>query len=530
MKRLIPILILLLSPNLHAATLEDFISRMLKADTAELVPLIDELAADEEAGPLDRKRSFLQAWMQGQLYRDADGRVLIKDGEGFRLALTDEPLSGAVPTSLETWMINNAVRRSIRQSLSLMNLQAEDADVFLQNLDQLEEPVPESSLKILEKRWNDSSDPRIRDRIAQKLAPSDLQSGDPAREQRALQAFAQSSERETMTALQDFLKANPNTSWRDEVNTILAKLKWRFIGLESLGHTLYGLSLASILLLVSLGLAITFGLMKIINMAHGEMLMIGAYTSYVLQSQMASTSWAYLAPLFAIPLAFLVSGSVGWFMERTIIRRLYGRPLETLLATWGISLILIQAVRQIFGAQNVEVAVPAWLSGGWTLAEGLVIPFNRIFAISVSLLVVSCVWIFFRNSRWGLCIRAVQQNRSMAACLRISTERIDAMTFAMGSGLAGIGGAILSQITNVGPELGQTYIIDSFLVVVLGGVGHIGGSILGALALGLSSKYLEAVAGAVMAKIIVMALIIIFIQKRPEGLLAYKGRAHVIDS
>jgi len=530
MKRLIPILILFLSSPALAASLESFLERMAKADTAELIPLIDELAADDEAGPTDRKLILLQALLEAQVYRDGNGRILIQEGEALQLALTGEPVTGPLPASSESIMITNAVRRSVRQALSVISLQATDPALFLQSLDQIEDPIPEASVRLLEKRWTETSDPFLRENIQKKLASTDLLSGDLLREKRALEVLAKSGQRETVTQLQNFLNANPESLLRPEIESVLQSFKWRFMALESLGHTLYGLSLASILLLVSLGLAITFGLMKIINMAHGEMLMIGAYSSYVLQSQMASTNWAYLAPLIALPLAFLVSGLMGWILERSIIRRLYGRPLETLLATWGISLMLIQGVRLIFGAQNVELAVPAWLSGGFPLAEGLVIPFNRIFAIIVAVLVVSAVWVFFRYTRWGLLIRAVQQNRSMAACLRISTEKVDAMTFAMGSGIAGIGGAILSQITNVGPEMGQSYIIDSFLVVVLGGVGHIGGAILGALALGLSSKYLEAVAGAVMAKIIVMALIIIFIQKRPEGLLAYKGRAHVIDA
>jgi urea transport system permease protein len=523
------LLILPFSGHAFAASFADTLQRMTAADSIELVPLIEELSADGTEGPLDRKVAVLEALVQGRLLHDSQGSVAIQEAEGLTSALTGEIWKGLPRAQLKTWTVNNAVRRSARQALSVLQLQTDDPKLFLENLQKLEDPLPESTVLLLEKRWTQEKDPLIRDHIQKILANSDLLSGDPKREKRAVETLGSSGQREASTQLQAFLDANPDSPLRADVEKSLQHMKWRFMAWEALGHTLYGLSLASILLLVSLGLAITFGLMKIINMAHGEMLMIGAYSSYVLQSQMSGASWAFLAPILSLPLAFCVSAAVGWMLERTIIRRLYGRPLETLLASWGISLILIQAIRLIFGAQNVEVAVPAWLSGGWTLSEGLVIPFNRIFAIIVSVLVVGSVWIFFRATRWGLLIRAVQQNRSMAACLKISTDRVDAMTFAMGSGLAGIGGAILSQITNVGPEMGQSYIIDSFLVVVLGGVGNIGGAILGALSLGLSSKYLEAMTGAVLAKIIVMALIILFIQKRPEGLLAIKGRSHVID-
>jgi urea transport system permease protein len=296
--------------------------------------------------------------------------------------------------------------------------------------------------------------------------------------------------------------------------------------INQIANLFYGLSLGSILLLAALGLAITFGLMGVINMAHGEMLMIGAYSTFVVQNLFKE----YLPGLFdyylvaAIPTAFLVSAIVGIILERSVIRHLYGRPLETLLATWGISLVLIQSVRLIFGAQNVELANPSYLSGGVAVFHGVVLPYSRIAVIFFVIFVVISVWTLLQKTSLGLQVRSVTQNRGMASCMGIATRKVDMWTFGLGSGVAGLGGLALSQVGNVGPELGQMYIVDSFMVVVLGGVGKIAGTVAGALGIGVTSKFLEPVAGAVLGKIIVLVLIIIVIQKRPQGLFALKGR------
>ena len=283
------------------------------------------------------------------------------------------------------------------------------------------------------------------------------------------------------------------------------------------------------LLLAALGLAITFGLLGVINMAHGEMLMLGAYSTYVVQLMMQRYVPAAIEfyPLIALPVAFFVTATIGMALERTVIRHLYGRPLETLLATWGISLMLIQLVRLVFGAQNVEVANPAWLSGGIQVLPNLVLPYNRIVIIAFALFVVVLTWLLLNKTRLGLNVRAVTQNRNMAACCGVPTGRVDMLAFGLGSGIAGLGGVALSQIGNVGPDLGQSYIIDSFLVVVLGGVGQLAGSVMAAFGLGIANKILEPQIGAVLGKILILALIILFIQKRPQGLFALKGR--VID-
>jgi urea transport system permease protein len=288
----------------------------------------------------------------------------------------------------------------------------------------------------------------------------------------------------------------------------------------------YGVSLGSVLLLAAIGLAITFGVMGVINMAHGEMVMIGAYTTFVVQ-EIIRTSFPGLfdySLLIAVPLAFIVAGAIGILIERTIIRFLYGRPLETLLATWGLSLVLQQAVRTVFGPTNQEVGNPSWMSGAFQLGQ-ISITYNRLWILCFTLAVFVILLAMLRYTALGLEMRAVTQNRRMAASMGIATSRVDALTFGLGSGIAGIAGVALSQIDNVSPNLGQSYIIDSFMVVVFGGVGNLWGTLVGAFTLGIANKFLEPVAGAVLGKIAILVLIILFIQKRPRGLFALKGRA-----
>ena len=288
----------------------------------------------------------------------------------------------------------------------------------------------------------------------------------------------------------------------------------------------YGLSLGSVLLLAAIGLAITFGVMGVINMAHGEMVMLGAYTTFTVQELIRTYNPALFdySLLMAVPLAFIVAGFVGILIERGVIRFLYGRPLETLLATWGISLIIQQAIRTIYGSSNREVGAPSWMSGAFEVG-GITITYNRLWIICFTLAVFVALLAILRLTRLGLEMRAVTQNRQMAASMGIRTARIDALTFGLGSGIAGIAGVALSQIDNVSPNLGQGYIIDSFMVVVFGGVGNLWGTLVGAFTLGIANKFLEPYAGAVLAKIAILVLIILFIQKRPRGLFALKGRA-----
>jgi urea transport system permease protein len=321
--------------------------------------------------------------------------------------------------------------------------------------------------------------------------------------------------------------ADADEDIRLEAQKSLRAVEGRLVWGEWLGLAFAGVSLGSILLLAALGLAITYGLMGVINMAHGELIMVGAYTTYVVQNAFR----AYAPGAFdwylvcAVPAAFVVSGTVGMALERSVIRWLYGRPLETLLATWGISLILIQGVRTIFGAQNVGVENPAFMSGGVQVLANVVLPWSRIVIVCFAAGVVAAMWLMLTRTRLGLFVRGVTQNRAMASCVGVPTARVDTWAFGLGSGIAGLAGCALSQIGNVGPELGQGYIVDSFMVVVFGGVGQLAGTVYAALTLGFANKLLESWSGAVIAKIAVLVFIIIFIQRRPQGLFALKGRA-----
>jgi urea transport system permease protein len=389
-------------------------------------------------------------------------------------------------------------------------------------------------LPLLNRALEQETDPEIKSIVEMTRATLQLKDPDAKVRLGAVKTLADSGNPNLKIVLAAMLEKGANGAYNEPDENVraaarqsLRELESRLFKLEVLGGMFYGLSLGSILLLVALGLAITFGLMGIINMAHGELLMIGAYATYVVQLLFkqylpAQFDWYLLA---AIPAAFVASALVGMILERSVIRFLYGRPLETLLATWGISLILIQCVRTAFGAQNVEVANPSWMSGGIALAGGLVLPYNRIIIIGFAAFVVFLVWLMLNRTRLGLFVRAVTQNRAMADCVGVPTNLVDMLTFGIGSGIAGLGGCALSQIGNVGPEMGQGYIVDSFMVVVLGGVGQLAGTVIAALGLGEVNKFLEPQIGAVLAKIAVLVFIIVFIQKRPQGLFALKGRS-----
>jgi urea transport system permease protein len=343
----------------------------------------------------------------------------------------------------------------------------------------------------------------------------------------AAQTLARSPLPEIQTLLGERIQQEPSAKVKAELQRSLDSVRASLAWSERLAVAFTGVSLGSILLLAALGLAITYGLMGVINMAHGELIMIGAYATYVVHVFFRNHlpqyfDWYLLA---AVPVAFTASALVGAAMERSVIRFLYGRPLETLLATWGISLVLMQAVRSLFGAQNVGVENPVWMSGGWNVWGTLLLPWNRIVIIAFAVAVLLGMALLIGKTRLGLFVRGVTQNRPIASCMGVNTARIDTYAFALGSGVAGLAGCALSQIGNVGPDLGQGYIVDSFMVVVLGGVGQLIGTVYAALGLGFLNKLLEGWAGAVLAKIAVLVFIIVFIQKRPQGLFAMKGRS-----
>jgi urea transport system permease protein len=475
---------------------------------------------------------LLSSLKNDTLYATPDGQVLIvEDGKAFDPATGK---TGAPPDGIDGITVNNRLRGVVEGAMSGFRLLSANANERLAAAIDLQRNLDPGQLPLVTKALDKETDPQIKSILQMAAATANLQSPDPAIRKSAVQTLSESSNANLRPVLTQMLEKNPDGSYiePDEgvrvaaVGTISA-INARLARTEFFGNVFYGISLGSVLLLAALGLAITFGLMGIINMAHGELLMIGAYTTYVCQTLFraylpGALDWYLVA---ALPAAFLVAAAVGIVLERTIIRWLYGRPLETLLATWGISLILMQMVRSIFGAQNVEVANPSWMSGGVTVLGSLVLSYNRIVIIFFAFFVVSAVWLILNKTRLGLFVRAVTQNRRMADCVGVSTGRIDMMTFGLGSGIAGLSGVALSQLGNVGPDLGQGYIVDSFMVVVLGGVGQLAGTVIAALGLGEVNKFLEPVAGAVLAKIAILVFIIVFIQKRPQGLFALKGRS-----
>jgi urea transport system permease protein len=384
-----------------------------------------------------------------------------------------------------------------------------------------------SKLPLIEKALAAETDAALKAALERIRSGLLLASDDKAQRLAAVAALAGSGSPAVKTLLIERLAAETEADVRRQVELALQSIESRLAWGERLGVVFTGASLGSILLLVALGLAITYGLMGVINMAHGELMMIGAYATYVVQNLFRThlPQWFDAYMLAAIPASFLVAAAVGAVLERGVIRWLYGRPLETLLATWGISLMLMQGVRTLFGAQNVQVENPAWLSGGVEVLANLTLPYNRIAIIAFAALVLAAVALLIAKTRLGLFVRGVTQNRRMAACVGVDTARVDTLAFALGAGIAGLAGCALSQVGNVGPDLGQSYIVDSFLVVVLGGVGQLAGTVLAALGLGVLNKLLEGWAGAVLAKIMVLLFIVVFIQKRPQGLFAMKGRS-----
>lgn len=506
--------------------------RMLAALTAEdpdariaAVVQIAALANDDAARILNALRS-------DALSATADGAVYIVTAEQAFNPVTG--LTGPLPANLEPISVNNRLRNAVEQALSGMALFSNDPAKRLRAVRALQDKPTLEQAPLVERALNKETDPQIRALLMMVDAGAKLQSPLAEVRRTAVIALSDSSNANLKPVLRHMLETNLDGSpveadpaVRIAAVKTLASLDARIARTEFVGNLFYGLSLASVLLLAALGLAITFGLMGIINMAHGELLMIGAYTTYLCQvlfrTYFPSAIDAYL--LVAVPAAFIVTAAVGVALERSIIRWLYGRPLETLLATWGISLMLMQAVRTLFGAQNVEVANPAWMSGGITVLGSLVLSYNRIVIIAFAGCVVGAVWLVLNRTRLGLFVRAVTQNRRMAGCVGVATGTVDMLTFGLGAGIAGLGGVALSQLGNVGPDLGQGYIVDSFMVVVLGGVGQLAGTVVAAIGLGEINKFLEPAAGAVMAKIVILVGIIMFIQKRPQGLFALKGRS-----
>jgi urea transport system permease protein len=521
--------LLLYSSAAHAGPLEEAVQGLASSSDDKVEESIRRLAA------LDDPRAWpaLDALCDDRLRLGADGKAYIWDAKTHdaRDPLTLQVV--AAPRPLAEVDVSNEIRRDAYPVLAQLRLGSASAAERLAAAEELSKGGDAEAANLLHRALDREKDKKVRESLTLAVARLDL--GSPSVDARvgALETVNRLGNDEFLSAVQRMVSKNDQGAFVEPDPRVRAAAQGAvdaILGQQRLvsvvGSLLHGLSLASVLLFAALGLAVTFGLLGVINMAHGEMLMLGAYSTYAVQTffqaHMPGTFGWYLVA--AVPVAFVVTMLVGMLLERTIIRFLYGRPLETLLATWGISLGLIQTVRLIFGAQNVAVANPDWLAGGIEVTHGLVLPWSRVGVIGFVIVVAAGVWFLLQRTRLGLYVRAVTQNRAMAACMGISTKRIDMWMFGLGSGIAGLGGVALSQLSNVGPELGQSYIIDSFMVVVLGGVGRLAGAVAAALGLGIVNKAIEPIAGAVLGKIAVLVFIILFIQRRPQGLFAIKGR------
>jgi len=510
-----------------AAPAPEVIRDLALGDNDAKVAAIRALGASGDPASLP----FLKALLDGEVQTVDDKQVLRVTGDTATDLLTGQAVN-PLPATRDEVVINNRLRREIGSAIAALKLTAPDRAVRLAAAKELQSGADEDLLPSVSAAIGKETDPDIKAMLQMTQASIQLGSVDRATRLAAVRALAESNLSSTKTLLLGVLEqkggqfVEKDAEVRAEAEKSLHAVQSRLSTGELIGRVFSGISLGSILLLAALGLAITYGLMGVINMAHGELIMIGAYTTYVVQNAFRAQAPGlfdfYLVA--AVPAAFVVSALVGMALEKSVIRFLYGRPLETLLATWGISLILMQTVRTIFGAQNVQVENPSWMSGGIEAIAGVVLPWSRIVIIGFAAGVLLLIWLILTRTRLGLFVRAVTQNRAMASCTGVPTGRVDMWAFGLGSGLAGLAGCALSQIGNVGPDLGQSYIVDSFMVVVLGGVGQLAGTVYAALGLGIVNKFLEAWSGAVLAKIAVLVFIIIFIQKRPQGLFALKGR------
>jgi urea transport system permease protein len=501
-------------------------------DTAvAALPTASYLEKEELAGRILRSahpqgRSLLQGWLDGRLYADAAGHAYLEGEGGYTDALSGAAAAAVSAETLEKIGTNNRLRKALKGFLAQFALASPEAAARIEAVREMRRDLDESAVAVLKARLPQEADAAVKHEIELALALAGLASEAPAARLAAVASLDGDRSAEVYNRLSQMASGDEADVDMEVRNAAAAAVRridsWRsfYQGLETL---FFGLSLGSVLVLAAIGLAITFGVMGVINMAHGELIMLGAYTAYVMQ--LLLPNHIGLALLLAIPAAFMVSGLVGVAIERGIVRHLYGRPLETLLATFGLSLVLQQLVRSVFSPLNRSVQTPGFLSGSLQINDLLSVTWIRLYIVLFMLVVFALLWLTLNRTSLGLKVRAVSQNRRMAQAMGIRTERVDAMTFGLGSGIAGIAGVALSQLTNVGPNLGQAYIIDSFMVVVFGGVGNLWGTLIGGMALGVTNKLLEPWAGAVMAKILVLVFIILFIQRRKQGLFPQKGRA-----
>jgi urea transport system permease protein len=508
----------------RADEFSDTLAGFASDDFGARIAAVEKLAAlgDPRAVPV------LQALNDGALAvrKSAKQVVIVRDGAA--IDPTNGRNLGGTGGDDDVVRVNNRLRGVIRGALGRLMLFSPNVEDRLAAAVGVYKTRGIENLPLLKKAVEVEKDPRVSAQLKLSLAATQVLSPSKDEQIAGIAGLAQSSDTEARAMLLQLSNAQAiDPELRDAASKAIAGLDSKLATLRLVQTVFQGLSLGSVLLLAAMGLAITFGVMGVINMAHGEMVMIGAYTTFVIQQMLKASLPGLMdySVLIAIPAAFLVAGALGVVVERGLIRYLYGRPLETLLMTWGLSMILQQAVRSLFGPTNRDVLPPSWMTGAVELSGGITITQNRIWIILFGLAVLAGIVLITRYTSFGLQMRAVTQNRRMASAMGIRTGRIDALTFGLGSGIAGMAGVALSQIDNVSPNLGQAYIVDSFMVVVFGGVGNLWGTLLGSALLGVINKFLEPYAGAVLGKILVLVCIILFIQRRPRGLFALKGRA-----
>lgn len=509
------------------AITESEFNTLVKALTQGSLPKRAQTA--KKLGKLDDPRvaGVIAALQQGNLYaeKSSDPVVAVVDKSGNYVdAISGEKIAANATESLKRVPINNTMRTQLRTLLAALNLNAKNPTVRLDAVNRMiADGVDEDIIVLLQERQKTEPDGDVRTAITAAVALMNLQSSERQVRLDAITILRGSLQQEVRSALLEIATNDSDEKVKQQAQFALDSIEDRIAAFRLTENIFFGLSLGSVLLLSAIGLAITFGVMGVINMAHGELMMIGAYVTWVVQ-QLFPNHIAY-SLMIAIPAAFIVAGLVGIAIERGVIRFLYGRPLETLLATFGISLILQQAARSIFSPLNRAVELPEWMSGSLVINPVLSITYNRLYIFIFGLIVFFALLMILKKTSLGLKVRAVSQNRAMARAVGVRASWVDAMTFGLGSGIAGIAGVALSQLTNVGPNLGQAYLIDSFMVVVFGGVGNLWGTLVGAMGLGIINKFLEPYAGAVLAKVLVLVLLILFIQKRPKGIFPQKGRA-----
>ena len=517
--------------NENDAALYSLAAKLPSAKLNQMESLVTEISQV----PHPKTREILSLVLNGDLYYIKSNRLLvaaIKVGKEYELTdvLHDSELASVKKSKIRKVRTNNRLRGLIRSAIAVLDLNSPNKDVRLKAVKQLLDNPSTMGLDAITLRLDKEEDPEVSELMNVVLSLNQLKTGEHQAKLVAVSDLESSLQPEVRNTMANILRELPQSQRNAQEAELAAALNEVIKNIDAkrsrygfIENVFFGLSLGSVLLLAAIGLAITFGVMGVINMAHGEMIMLGAYTTYVIQITFPSLIEYSL--LMAIPAAFLVSGFVGVLIERGVIRFLKGRPLETLLATFGVSLILQQLVRTVFSPLNRQVQAPEWMTGSWVINPVFSLTYNRLYIIIFSLVVFFTLMLILKKSSLGLHVRAVSQNRDMARALSIKSDWVDAATFGLGSGIAGVAGVVLSQLTNVGPNLGQAYIIDSFLVVVFGGVGNLWGTLVAAMSLGTINKFLEPITGSVLANIIVLVGLVLFIQKRPKGLFPQKGRS-----